>query len=292
RMMKAKLQRLVGRIMPPAVGNLLVPLAMPVTHRFLKGRLAPPATPQPNIIHLTLNKAASQNTAKILAMVLAERNYRTVWPNRYAFFSTTPYFEHTEPATIAANPIVTQPWSVFVAAIGNPIRNEALLDGTRQILAIRDPRDIVTSDYYSRLYFHPEPIAGDKTDRFRARRQHAADLGIDGYALAQAERLREMFDAYARLAQRPTCLGVLRFEDFVDDFENWFTQLERICGLEPSVARRARLGPLAPQRPQQERKTMKVRAGRSGQFRERLQPATIAALDEIFGPVLTQFAYV
>lgn len=289
--MKAKLQRLVGRIMPPAAGNLLAPLAFPVTHRFLEGRLAAPVDPQPNIIHLTLNKAASQNTAKILSKVLAERGYRTVWPNRYGFFSTRPYFEHLEPAAITGNANIVRPWSVFVAAIGSPIQDPTLLDATRQILAVRDPRDILTSDYYSRLYFHPEPVAGDKTARFQQQRSQAADLGIDGYALSQAERLRTMFDAYVEVARRPTCLGVIRFEDFVGDFEHWFAEVERICDVPPSPTRRDRLGPLAPQRPSAERKAMKIRSGRSGQFRERLKPETVAELDRIFAPVLEQFGY-
>jgi hypothetical protein len=109
--------------------------------------------------------------------------------------------------------------------------------------------------------------------------------------LHQAEALREMLDAYVAIAQRPSCLGVLRFEDFVGDFERWFAEVERVCGVPPSPTRRDRLGPLAPQRQSAERKTMKIRSGRSGQFRERLKPETVAELDRIFAPVLEQFGY-
>lgn len=289
--MKAKLQRLVGRTMPPAVGNLLAPMAFPVTHRFLHGQMTAPAEAQPNIVHLTLNKAASQNTAKILSRLLDERGYRTVWPNRYGFFTTMPYFNDFDAAFVEANPNIAAPRSVFVAAIAGPLRHVPVLAATKQILAVRDPRDILTSDYYSRLYFHPEPVAGNKTNTFRARRQRAADLGIDGYALREAERVRRVFDAYVDVAQGPNCLGVLRFEDFVGNFTSWLSQAERICGLAPAADRAQRLGSLAPQRPSTERTGVKVRSGRGGQFRERLQPDTIAELDRIFAPALAQFGY-
>ena len=291
RRMKVKLQRLVGRTMPPVVGNVVAPMAFPVTHRFLHGRMAAAADAQPNIVHLTLNKAASQNTAKILSRLLAERGYRTVWPNRYSFFTTMRYFNDLDAAFVDANPNILAPRNIFVAAIARPLRHTAVIAGTQQILAVRDPRDILISDYYSRLYFHPEPIADDKTSTFRERRQRAADLSIDDYALGEAERVRLVFDAYVEVARRPTCLGVLRFEDFIGDFPGWLNEAERICGLPKSPHPARRLGPLVPQQPSTERHDVKLRAGRSGQFRERLRPETIAELDRIFASALTHFGY-
>lgn len=288
--MKARLQRAAGRFVPPAVATALVPWAFPRTHRFLYGELPAPPEPAPNILHLTLNKAASQHTARILARLLAERGYTTVWPNRYAFFRATPYLEHLSSETLAANPNILAPKRVLIAAIANPPTSPELLTHTRQILAVRDPRDLIVSDYYSIRYFHPEPTAPDKRDAFMRRREAAA-AGIDAYVLERAPVVRREFERYVEISRRPTCLAVVRYEDFLADFATWLATLEQAVELPPDPERGARLAPLAPQRPTGERRNVKVRAAKAGQFRERLAPATIAALDREFAPILERFGY-
>jgi len=286
------MQRAAGRYVPPAVAATLVSWAFPRTHRFLYGNLPAPPEPASNILHLTLNKAASQHTARILAQLLAERGYTTVWPNRYAFFRSTPYLEHLPAETFAANHNIVAPKRVFIAAIASPPTNAELLAHTRQILAVRDPRDLVVSDYYSIRYFHPQPTAPDKRDTFTRQRAAAAAAGIDAYVLERAPVVHRQFERYAEISRAPTCLAVVRYEDFLADFAGWLATLERALELPPDSGRRARLAPLAPQRPTDERRDVKVRAAKAGQFRERLTPATIAALDREFGPVLEHFGYV
>jgi hypothetical protein len=289
--MKAKLQRAVGRFVPASVVAAAVPWAFPRTHRFLKSDLRPPATPAPNIVHLTCNKAASQNTAKIIARLLGEQGYRTVWPNRYAFFGDSPYFEDLSPAELARNRNVRAPKRVFVAAVARPFEVAEVLAATRQILTVRDPRDILTSDYFSIRYFHPAPSAADKTAEFHAKRADATARGLDGYVLEEAPRLRATFERYAAIGRRDTCLAVLRYEEFIEDFPSWLAALERALGLPHDPGRAGRLGALAPQRPTAEQRDRKIRSGRTGQFRDKLAPATIAALDAEFAPVLEAFGY-
>lgn len=289
--MKARLQRAAGRFVPPAVAATLVPWAFPRTHRFLYGELPAPSEPAPNILHLTLNKAASQHTARILARLLAERGYTTVWPNRYASFRATPYLEYLPAETLAANRNILAPKRVFIAAIASPPTNTELIARTRQILAVRDPRDLVVSDYYSIRYFHPQPTAPDKREAFTRRREAASATDIDAYVLERAPVVRRQFEHYAEISRAPTCLAVVRYEDFLADFAGWLATLERALELPPDPGRRARLAPLAPQRPAGERRNVKVRAAKAGQFRERLAPATVAALDREFASILERFGY-
>jgi hypothetical protein len=96
---------------------------------------------------------------------------------------------------------------------------------------------------------------------------------------------------YAEISRAPTCLAVVRYEDFLADFAGWLATLERALELPPDPRRRARLAPLAPQRPAGERRNVKVRAAKAGQFRERLAPATVAALDREFASILERFGY-
>jgi hypothetical protein len=289
--MKAAFQRFLGRRFPPSLAARVAPLAFRRTHAFLYGELAAPASPRPNLLHITLDKAASQNTAKILARLSEECGYRSVWPSRYAFFSPVPYFSQLSDEFIAANPNMLPAKSLFVAAINRPVRNRALLAATRQILAVRDPRDVLVSLYYSTRDFHPEPIHDNKKDRFLARRQHARSTEIDNFVLDNVDIIKNDFDDYVRIGNNATCLATIRYEDFIGDFDGWLKRLETALDLPADPNRRDRLGSLAPRQTVRERRASKIRAGRAGQFREKLQPSTVAALERELAPILTAFGY-
>lgn len=289
--MKARLQRALGHFVPPAVVGAVVPLVFPRTHRFLYGELPTPVSPAPNIVQLTLNKAASQHIAKIIATLLKEKKYSAVWPNSYAFFHSTPYIEYFDPEKIRKHPNITRPKRIFIAGVGRPPPTDDLIDGTRQIIAIRDPRDILVSDYYSMRYYHAKPSARDKIDDFALRRATAVVGGMPGYVRERAQELRDDLERYMEISRHGHCLAVLRYEDFLEDFPGWVRALEAALGLPADPARMDRLAGLAPRRPDGERPTVKVRAARSGQFRDKLDAETIAALDEMFAPVLAHFGY-
>lgn len=289
--MKAAFQRFIGRRFPPSLAARVAPIAFSRTHAFLFGDLPTPATPRPNLLHVTLDKAASQNTAKILARLSAECGYRSVWPSRYAFFSHVPYFSQLSDAFIADNANMLHPKSLFVASINRPIRNRELLARTRQILAVRDPRDVLVSLYYSTRDFHPEPISDRKKDVFLAKRHHAETTDIDQFVLSNVENIKSDFDEYVDIAQNATCLTTIRYEDFISDFEGWLARLEAALDLPADPNRRDRLGALAPRRTVRERRASKIRAGRAGQFREKLQPSTVASLERELAPILTTFGY-
>jgi len=63
------------------------------------------------------------------------------------------------------------PKRLFVAAIGKPITDPTLLARTRQIVAIRDPRDVLVSNYFSIR-------SGDC--------QHRCRFGLDGETVVWA----------------------------------------------------------------------------------------------------------
>lgn len=289
--MKARLQRAVGRFVPSGLAASLVPWVFPRTHCFLHGTLPAPREPGPNIVHLTLNKAASQHTARILARLLTECGYTSVWPNRYAFFRATPYLEQLPATTLASNPNILAPKRLFIAAIASPPTNAELVTHTRQILALRDPRDLVVSDYFSIRYFHPQPIAPDKLEVFTRRREAATAVGIDAYVLERAPIVHRQLERYLEISRAPTCLAVVRYEEFLNDFPSWLATLERALELPPDSGRRERLASFAPHHPKAERRDVKIRAAKAGQFRDQLAPATVASLDREFAPILEGFGY-
>jgi hypothetical protein len=264
---------------------------MPRTHRFLYSVYRDHPRPAPNIVHLTLNKAASQNTAKVLGELLRERGYTAVWPNRYAFFRAVPYLDALSLDDLRRHRNLFEPKSVFVAAIAQPIVYPEFLEKTRQILAVRDPRDLLVSDYYSIRYFHPAPSATDKVDDFHRRRAMAVEAGLDAYVLANLDRVRQRFERYAEISLHPNCLAVTRYEDFVTDFPGWVADLEWALELPPDPGRLERLRRFAPKRRTTPQKSDKIRAGRAGQYRDELTAVTIARLDRELAAVLQTFGY-
>jgi hypothetical protein len=264
---------------------------MPNEHRFFFGELDQPASPRPNLLHLTLNKAASQHVAKLLAALVADVGYRAIWPNRYAFFVDVPFVDQMDAAAIRANRNLLQPKGLLLAAIGQPVTLPEVLDATRQIVVVRDPRDLMTSNFYSLTQFHPEPTSSAKRAHFERRREEARRQGVDAFVLDRLPETRLMLEQYAAISRRPTCLATLRFEDFRDDYAGWIERLEHALGLAPDPDRRVRMAGFAPQPPATERVGNKIRSGRSGQFHEKLKPATVARLNDELQDVLEVFGY-
>jgi hypothetical protein len=83
----------------------------------------------------------------------------------------------------------------------------------KKILHLRDPRDILTSYYYSHRYSHALI-----NDRVKKRRAHAIEEGVDGHVLRLLKSTKKRFEQYIPLLEDAT---FLKYEDMVTDFPLW-----------------------------------------------------------------------
>lgn len=152
----------------------------------------------------------------------------------------------------------------------------------RIILVLRDPRDVLVSHYFSTRYSHPV-INMD----FFALKKQAEKSDIDEYTLLIASDFRRRYEAYLPWIGKPNVL-FLRYEDMIADpatFEERFRYFVDMSVEKGEI--------VSPEDFQQEREDPRAhkRHVQAGDHKNKLKPATIAALNQEFERVLEALNY-
>ena len=172
------------------------------------------------------------------------------------------------------------------------------LDDHSILLHLRDPRDVVTSMYFSKAFSHR--IQQGVFEITPDQREQLREQGIDRFVIRSAQRLRPKYDKlYEKLNGRPN-VTIVHYEDMVLNFPAWLDQVLNVFESIRVPAQKARnlLLPQAVRR--MGLKHHLLRTNRSafdvseenvyshkrkvtpGDHRDKLEPATIAELNEIF----------
>ncbi len=250
---------------------------------------------QPSILHFSVNKAATQYVKDMVSRIGAENGMTPVHLLGYAFNSNFPFLDHLSAGEMQQYAYLFKPQGYVYSNFGGVIEGIPNIEAYRIILMVRDPRDVLTSMYYSSAYSHAVPAAtSDKRADFLQRREYIRQISIDQFVLENAERERVIYQRYTDLLvyQYPY-LHLTRYEEMLSDFDIWFNRLLAYCQLEISPTLHQALYAEAEKiRPVKEDIFAHVRAGKSGDHIGKLQPDTIARLNEIFAQVLKDYNYV
>lgn len=172
------------------------------------------------------------------------------------------------------------------------------LDDRAILLHLRDPRDVVTSLYFSKAYSHR--VKQGVFEITPEERKQLREEGIDRFVVESAMLLRPKYDKlYEELKDRPNVTTVY-YEDMVLNFPAWLDQVLNVFESIKVPAKKARnlLLPQAVRRMGLKHHLLKTnrsafdvseenvyshkRKVTPGDHREKLKPATIAQLNEIF----------
>jgi hypothetical protein len=163
----------------------------------------------------------------------------------------------------------------------------------RTVLLVRDPRDMLTSLYFSEAKSHVPPGASASDallKQFEARRQNALTTAIDDFALQRASGL---FAAYQGVfaALEGKAHKLFRYEDVIFEKRRWIEEVMAYLGM--TVAEQVITNVVAKNdvRPSTEDEGQHIRKVAPGDHLDKLKPETIAALDEKFAPLLDRFGY-
>jgi hypothetical protein len=181
-------------------------------------------------------------------------------------------------------------YSVF----GGMIEGIPEFDRYRTILMVRDPRDVLVSDYYSVAFSHPLPDErSEKYGEFSKMKEAARSMTVDEYVLAASEEVHNTLGRYkSLLLDRYPHTYLTRYEDMIASFENWLDGLLGHCGLTISdELRRSLIDANRRSRPAEEDVHRHVRKGVPGDFRTKLHAETISRLDAKLASVLEAFGY-
>lgn len=161
----------------------------------------------------------------------------------------------------------------------------------RRIFHVRDPRDILVSEYFSLAWIHPT-----EGSQLEQRRQSLQAMSIDQYVLQQSSLsswpLEEKFEPLITRELNPETETVVTYEELVTDFPRWAEKVTPHFGVRFPRLVAMRLGWRYRNefKSNSESMTHKRRIT-PGDHREKLQLSTIKKLNDRFEVPLKQFGY-
>lgn len=160
------------------------------------------------------------------------------------------------------------------------------LDKFKIVLVLRDPRDVLTSQYFSVLYNHPL----SRKEVVENRKKYA-DISIDDFVLEYAVDLQKKYKDYCdHLIDRPNVL-FLRYEDMISDFEPWLRKLSSYLELTNNDGLIKKLVSETSFSVKKEDPNSFIRNIKAGDHLNKLKPETIATLTNMFREQLIKLNY-
>ena len=181
--------------------------------------------------------------------------------------------------------------------IVSPLRwyPETIDSGRYYVFVVRNPLDVLVSQYYSHGWIHPDPLdVPEKLGEFRERRNKIQSLTIDEYCVQYADELLKKYINLLSYWDDREHVLVTRYSEMVCDFESWCTRVGKAIGLEEtdinelhaSFANQFNIvDELTPDQIKQGGKRHK-RKMLPGDHLEKLSPAIIGVLNRKFDAVL------
>ena len=247
----------------------------------------------PSIIHFSLNKAATQHVKKVLNRCATKNGIVPVHINEYAFYTKHPYLTGLNAEQMRDYHHLFKPTGYLYSAFGGFVQGIPELQKYKVILMVRDPRDLVVSSYYSISYSHSTPPkSSSRYQIFSQRRQAAAQMTIDEYAISESQRFFTILSRYKTLLlDRYPHVYLTSYEEMTSDYKKWLKDLLNACDLNISdalfqtlITENQRL------QPKKEDIHQHIRKGKPGDHKDKLNPETIAYLNEKFSSLFESFA--
>jgi hypothetical protein len=199
----------------------------------------------------------------------------------------------------------------------------AALESASIILHLRDPRDVLTSMFFSYCFMHPGETAANT-----GHRKKVAEAGIDKFVLDLSDanftrydgdygtggqygkyigNVRDRYLTYLReIVDKPNAV-LLSYEEMVLDFPAWLKKFLRVFELNDSdttyefvlrkinihddVTRSRRRRDATNEKPGGEDVRSHKRKATPGDYKEKLRPETISELNRRFSEVLDALGY-
>lgn len=162
------------------------------------------------------------------------------------------------------------------------------LDRAKISLHLRDPRDCLTSMFFSWTKSHPH--ISD------AEREEWAAEGIDGFVLREASDFMQRYEMYAESLLGRENVTLLKYEDMIADYPAWLAKVIAPIGLDTSsntyqAMTLKNVDLMANLDARGEDPSQHVRSVKSGDYLDKLRPETIGRLNSEYGALMARFGY-
>lgn len=165
------------------------------------------------------------------------------------------------------------------------------IENYKILLMVRDPRDILTSKYFSDAYSHLIPEL--RKEKMLADRENFLKVTVDEF-VTDENRMKGFLRKYTEYSQellgRPNVLFV-KYEDLVNNFEAWLNNVIEYLKLDVNQETVKKLIEQANFKVDQENVHSHKRQVTPGDHKRKLKPESIDILNSEFGEVLDLFGY-
>ncbi|HLO15690.1 MAG TPA: sulfotransferase domain-containing protein [Anaerolineales bacterium] len=252
--------------------------------------------PHPSILHFTVAKCATRHVMGVLKQCACACGMTHVNLNSYIFDTSIPFLDKMSAEEFAKYRHVFKPNGYLYSTLGGMSEGIPDLGEYKIVLMLRDPRDVLVSNYYSIAYSHGLPIEGSmRHDGFVQERMRAREMSLDDYACDQSSWVKGVYERYYNLLVKkypPSFYYYTSYEAMVGDYPRWLKDLLAYLELDvPTSLVDALIDKNERSRPAQEDIYKHRRLGRSGDYLEKISPKTISYLNEDLKEMLSVFGY-
>jgi hypothetical protein len=187
--------------------------------------------------------------------------------------------------------LIATPGYYFGAFRGLYVREMGDFRANRLIIHIRDPRDCLTSMYYSLGVSHQVPKGEELRKVFLERREHAQQMTVDEFCLWRAPQYVERCTLIRALMNDHPDYLLSKYEDMVERTEGWLQQISDFTGIKLTPELREKIAQYAKFSVSKEEIGRHKRQVTPGDHRRKLKPKTIKQITEELREHLEAFGY-
>ena len=237
-----------------------------------------------SILFFTTHKCASRYVSRLFSTLTEEVGMVPVDYDAFVTSSKVPLSLHPykDEGTLST---AFQSRGYFYGPIGS-YREIPKRKDYRVLLQLRDPRDVLTSLYYSTSFSHA--LISEKVLR---ERKAALENSPDEFVLENAGKYLTIYSDYCEKLLGKTEVLFLQYERMVGDFDGWLKALSEHTGLDHLNESLQLIQDQANFQVSKEDIYSQRRQVTPGDHLRKLRPKTIVELNRILSPVLTTLGY-
>lgn len=242
-----------------------------------------PRVDEPSVLFFSMHRSGSTLMHRLLRERARDRNLTPINLERYCLLTGARLEDCRETGETGESVFCERGYYYGVLRGWHPVPD---LDAYRVVLLLRDPRDMLTSHFFSLAFGHRMMTVEHLQKRQRARR-----LGLDRFVVSEAARWKEKYAAYFdHLLGQPN-VHLVRYEDLIENFPTEMGRIMNHVGWPDPAERWNRLVEEGLFEVDGEDPGMHKRQVSSGDHRDKLAPETRRALNDVFGSCLERLDY-
>lgn len=241
-------------------------------------------------VHIGMNKSASQYFGRVLKCYAKQAQFNFLSYNGLAFNSILPPIEKII-FSESESRMIFSPLGQIHSFFGSP--PPAIIDRAdlNVILVVRDPRDILVSQYFSRRKSHVEPpVTSSAHLGFMARRKMSRDQDFSEHVV---HLFNEIKDEPLRILKFvdtfPGNLKIFKYEDLLRQHVDLYNELDDLFECTLSRKQKSVLGTIAAAEPKKE--FSHRRSGLQGQYATMIPDQALNELNSYWSDFLSRFNY-